>query len=415
MSIPNGHRLQIGSQHFKFDIITSSRAFQARLADAISRDLVRDVTDDKYSNLSEQELDQLNEQFYIKVVQKSPSWLKLRARAQGTASSVGKYLMSSCRFPDLAQIKEAWMDKITHAPFNKTHTMLGHMNWGVGYEDPALIHFATELGVGVSQSGTIRIGLDYILALGQQIYKKDWIDLGLQIEGQHLLISPDGIVGKPERTGQNGIQTSQYREVLGMLEIKCISPFYHIETEDGYLEWTIDMESRQWTEPEQIPFVYVSQIALQAISGVHSLNMNANSKMWFIRWSPRGFSLFTFRFGQLIKLGTLVASLYFSLLQRTHSLEDIERLYPLRPAEFQVEKMMNAAYKEVMKNATWRYVPISEYSEFAVYQDVTQYFKFIIPEIDPDSLMIQMPVQNPSTSTGIGTEDLNNVCLLPAV
>jgi len=28
--------------------------------------------------------------------------------------------------------------------------MAGHMNWGVGYEDPALLHFAKQENVGVA-------------------------------------------------------------------------------------------------------------------------------------------------------------------------------------------------------------------------------------------------------------------------
>ena len=391
--MPDGYMHQIGSYNFKFDIITSSKAFQRHMDYAISHDLVRDVSDDTMSELSEDKILEIPHKRYINVVQKSPTWLYLRAQAQGTASSVGKYLKSPCRYPTLDQIRENWIDKITKKPFQKTHTMLGHMNWGVGYEDPALIHFAREQDVGVIQVGTIRVDLNYILALGKSIYGKKWQVLPKIVEGQHLLISPDGIVGKPEKRyfGQKGIRTEFYEDLLGMLEIKCMSPFYHVETSDNYLVWVDDIESRQWYQPEQVPFVYIVQMTLQAISGAYAYKMTPKHTMWFIRWSPHGVSIFEFSFKNLIRMGVLVCNLYFSLIQRTHTVEDVDRLYPLSGAEAEVESQMNQAYFTLMREAKHRYVNIDDYPEFDIYNLVTQHYKFMVPDMDPELLMLDLP------------------------
>lgn len=402
--------MQIGSYNFKFDIITSSKRFQEHMNTAISNDYVRDVSDDSMSELEVVDIQKIPVKRYINVVQKSPTWLYLRAQAQGTASSVGKYIKSPCRYPTVDQIKENWHDKITQKPFEKTHTMLGHMNWGVGYEDPALIHFALEEDVGVIQVGTIRVDLKYILALGKSIYGKKWIKLPKIVEGQHLLISPDGIVGKPEHKGQKGIQTCFYKDLLGMLEIKCMSPFYHVETSDNFLQWVDDIESRQWHFAEQIPYVYIVQMTLQAISGVYAYKMTTDHVMWFIRWSPHGFSIYKFQFRYLIRLGVLVSNLYFSLIQRTKTVEDIEKIYPLAGDEREIEILMNNAYKELIQKSEHRYVKIEDYPEFDTYAEVTQYFKFIVPDIDPDTLMLDLP-KNQKKPDDVPSDDLDGCCL----
>jgi len=408
---------QIGSYNFKFDIITSSKNFQKYVKNVIENDLTRDVTDESLSHLSDEEINKLPYTRYLEVVQKSPTWLKLRSRAQGTASSLGKYLKSCCRYPTLEQVKEAWVDKITHKPFAKTHTMLGHMNWGVGYEDPALIHFAQDQNVGVTQSGTIRVDLKYIIALGKKIYADKWVNLPLQVDSNHLLISPDGIIGVPETNKnpqpQTHINNVNYKELLGMLEIKCISPFHYMEDDENYLLWVDDMNKRQWRNAGEIPFVYMVQMGLQAISGVHSLKLTGSSTMWFIRWSPIGYSLFTFPFKLLIRFGVLATVLYFSLVQRTHTVEDIEKLYPLTGKELEVETIMNNAYNDVLDASTYKFIEIDDYPEFQVYREITQYFRFIVPEIDPDTLMVQMPTKakNTNPKTTINHHDLADQCL----
>ena len=410
-TLPPDHMMQVGSFRFKFDIISSSRAFQAHLATAISQDLVRDVCDDSMSNLSEEQADQIEPKRYINIVQKSPVWLYLRSQAQGTASSVGKYIKGPGQYPSLDQIKDNWRDKINKAPFNKTHTMLGHMNWGVGYEDPALIHLAIEEQVGVVQVGTVRVDLKYILALGRSIFKDQWLVLPQKVEGQHLLISPDGIVGRPEFMDQKTVQTTMYKDLLGMLEIKCMSPFYHVEHKDGYLQWVDDIETRQWTRPQEIPFVYMTQMTLQAISGVQLLKMGPRHTMWFIRWSPNGLSIFTFPFRLLIRMGVLISNLYFSLVQRVLSEDCLEDLYPLQGGERHIEQLMFSAYNDLMDAATYKYVAIEDYPEFETYREVTQHFLFKVPEIDPDTLQVQLPKAE-STGVMVGTDELNNTCLL---
>lgn len=412
--MPKDHRLQIASYLFKFDIVTGTVKFNQYLAQAIAGDYVRDVTDESLSNLNEDELAALPFPRYINVVQKSDTWLILRSRAQGTASSVGKYVRGPTTFPSLEQIKEAWLDKINKKPFQKTHTMLGHMNWGVGYEDPALIHLALEEEVGVAQVGTIRVDLDYILALGKSIYGTSWIRLPRVTKNQHLLISPDGIVGKPVNRGQSSVQTTLFPELYGMLEIKCMSPFYHIETEDHFLQWVDDIESRQWHFPQQIPFVYITQMTLQAISGAHSLKMGPDCTMWFMRWSPHGFSVFKFKFRHLIRMGVLISNLYFSLVQRIKTEGDVEKIYPLQDDEAKVEQMMLDAYEDLMKNVEYKYVKISDYPEFDLYHEITKRFLFKVPEIDPETLQVKLPRNNQS-QTATPQPDLSFVstqCLL---
>lgn len=384
MYVPDDHMLQIASNVFKFDIITSTRAYKQRLHDAIQKDMVRDLTDESLSDLSDEEIKVLPPLRYINVAQKSPTWLKLRSAADGTASSVGKYIKSCCRFPSLDQILEDWRAKMSHAPFVKTHTMLGHMNWGVGYEDPALVHFSTDHDVGVIQSGTLKVDLKYILKLGKSVHGDTWVNPDFVITTQHLLVSPDGLVGVPEHTDLKKMSSEPYKRLLGMLEIKCISPFHHVEDSQNYLQWVNDMNTRQWRYPEEIPFVYVTQMGLQAISGVQHLQMKSSSTMWFVRWSPLGYSVFTFSFKHLIRFGTLAATLYFSMLERTRTVEDVEKLYPLNHIETIIENSMNVAYKELLKHSTYKFIEIQDYPEFDVYQDVTKYFKFIVQ--DPDEI-----------------------------
>lgn len=412
-TIPPKHRMQIGSYEFKFDIITSSKMFQHHLKHVVENDLVRDVTDPSLSEISEDEALKIPRSKYVNIVQKSPTWLYLRAQADGTASSVGKYIKGPTMYPTLEQIKQNWVDKVNKKPFEKTHTMLGHMNWGVGYEDPALIHLAIEEGVGVSQVGTIRVDLSYILKLGKAVFKDRMPPLKLHVDNSHLLISPDGIVGQPEAPNsvrEDGVmqpRTDMYSKLLGMLEIKCMSPFYHIETDDHFLQWVDDIETRQWHKPQEIPFVYIVQMTLQAISGVQFYKMNERHWMWFIRWSPHGVSIFKMQFKYLVRMGILVSMLYFSLVQRTKTVEDIDKLYPLTDNESVVEAMMNTAYHDLMKNTRYRYVGIDDYPEFDTYNDCTKYFKFIISEMDSDSLQTDFNVKEENVTTS----DLQS-CLL---
>ena len=318
---------------FNYNIILNTKAYKELNNNSLEHDLVRDVTDEKYSDLSDEELHSLDRSKYINVVQKSPSWLKLRAMSSGTASNIGKYLYNSrCRFPTMNDIKKSWKDKIANAPFVKSITTNGHMSWGVAYEDAALIHLAVAENIGIIQVGAIRVDLSQIIRLGKNIFKDKWHDINDNVVDKYILVSPDGIVGKPEPKIMPGYDMV-YNKIVGMLEIKCISPFYHLETESGHLSWCHNMDKRQWYAAKDIPYVYIIQQALQAISGIIKYKMKSTDIMWFIRWSPEGFSTFKFGFLPLVKLGVLAANLYFSLYARLHTDEDIDLMYPYEPLE----------------------------------------------------------------------------------
>lgn len=393
--MPPRHKLQVGSTDFKFDIITSSQAFQAHVDEALYGDLFRDICDDSLSELSPEEIQTLSRDCYQNIVQKSPTWLALRSQAHGTASSVGKYIKGPTQYPNRETIMDNWRDKISHKPFNKTHTMSGHMNWGVGYEDPALVHFAIHQKVSVAAVGTIRLDLEEILELGRQNCTAthmplDKLGSGIAIPDAHLLISPDGVVGKPEPEtvpqDNPSVATEIHREVIGMLEIKCISPFHHVEVDGEFLEWIDNMELRQWYKPQEIPFVYIMQIGLQAMVGLTQYGLDASAPMWFIRWSPHGLSNFCIEFGPLIRLGVSGALLYLSLLQRIKTDEDIDMMFPYKGDEIKYEKMMRDAYQEVMTKMTHEYVQIDDYPEFDLYYEITKYFQFKVGDINHSTL-----------------------------
>lgn len=387
--IPDGHGYQVGSFDFKFNIITNSPTFRSHVAYSIENDLFRDICDDSLSNLTQEEIELLPRELYPNVVQKSATWLTLRNMAQGTASSAGKYIDGPTTYPSRENIRESWADKINEKPFSKTHTMLGHMNWGVGYEDPALVHFAIHQGVSVAAVGTVRLDLSEIIDLGKTYFKQDLTGI-LNVPGVHLLISPDGLVGKPEQSSTLCLnpKTTLHSELIGMLEIKCISPFHHVEIEEEFLEWVDNMDTRQWYNSYDIPFVYIMQIGLQAIAGVTAYNMTDDHTMWFVRWSPHGFSKFTINFGPLIRLGISGALLYLSLVQRTNSLDDILNLFPYTEKnELIYYKMLCIAYDEIMQNMKHEYVTITDYPEFDVYRQCTEYFRFKVGEIDHGKLL----------------------------
>ena len=139
-------------------------------------------------------------------------------------------------------------------------------------------------------------------------------------------------------SGFNIVPLVLNRKMTSLLSnrIKCISPFHHIANSDNKLYWCDDLNKRQWFTPDKIPYVYIVQQALQAISGVLFYNMKSSNIMWFIRWSPMGFSIFKFKFIDLVKLGVVVANLYFSFYQKLHSFEDIENLYPFLVASIRL-------------------------------------------------------------------------------
>jgi|688.fasta_scaffold08485_11 hypothetical protein len=374
----NHFYIQPQTEQFNFDIITNTNKYKENVKYAEENDLVRDICDEQYSNLNDEELAQLDESLYIHVVQKSPSWLRLRELSCGTASNIGKYLYNKeVKFSNIREVCNLWEEKLQKNPFEKTHTTDGHMSWGVKYEDLALIHLAIEEKVGVIQVGSIKVELIDILNLGKQIYGKNWIDLNLDTHNKYILVSPDGIVGKPEAVLN---PKGTYKELLGMLEIKCISPFHHISTIDNKLKWVENIQKREWHSADKIPYVYIVQQALQAISGVLFYNMKSNHIMWFIRWSPTGMSIFKFKFIDLVKLGVLVANLYFSFYNKIKTEEDIQRLYPLANNEAKLETMIEKQYLNVINNAQFKYVKIEDYPEFNEYYKSTRNNVFYVNE-----------------------------------
>jgi len=285
--IPDGYTWQISDSRFRFDIVTSSRMFTKYSHFANTHMLLHNLCDQTLTDLADPQLPQpllLTTPQYIHVIQKSPIWLHLRKQAHGTASSVGKYIRSVNSYPTHQQLLDAWKDKISDKPFHADTATTGHMRWGVGYEDPALIHFAVQNMLGVTQVGTIQLPLEYIIQLAKDTCTLP--DAALTFPEStlpaHLLISPDGMVHKPG--------TTQY---IGMLEIKCISPFHHIPFPDNTLGWVEDMQSRQWLAPT---FVYIVQMALQAIAGLYRFHMTHSHTMWLVRWAPHGFSQFSIPF-----------------------------------------------------------------------------------------------------------------------
>lgn len=356
-----------------YDVITKSYNFCRYRTYAEKHGLVRDVC-----CLSKMDQMPDNKDDYIKVVQKSELWLYLRAQAAGTASSIGKLIKSVSMYPTYADVTALWLEKIKKVPFKKTSVVSGHMKWGVGYEDPALIHFAVKNNLVVAQVGTVSLPMSYMLDIMDQHLTPDECDVLMtlvekhpSIKDKHFLVSPDGIVGRPD----NGDPGELPKEQVGMLEIKCISPFHHIANDDDTLSWVADMETRQWYRPGEIPYVYVTQTTLQAISGLLRFGHTADSTMWLMRWSPIGFSEFKNSYKPLIRMGIVTSVLYLALAARIRTEADLPFCYTKDEAP--VEKLLASCYRDVLSSTTHRYVDhYNLYPEFQVYREVTQNFKF---------------------------------------
>ena len=379
--LPEGYVWQPASPKFNFSVVTESRGFARFSQFAQDHALVDDVCiygeglgDDGRG----EDGHEFTEDDFLYVIQKSKLWLTLRAQASGTGSSMGKYLNSPSGFPPAEQVAEAWRDKKSHAPFTITTTMAGHMRWGNGYEDPALIHFAVDNYVRVVQVGTVVLHYSFIKELVPHMCREG-------LDG-YILVSPDGVVYPAGSKGLDG--------AIGMLEIKCMSPFHHVAEADGRLTWVDNMERRQWYKAEEIPFVYVIQISLQALAGIARLNDNGkgltvDSTMWFIRWSPAGFSEFSICFGDLIALGAIATTLYLSLLKRIH-IEDVSGDGPdanyenarlnYNAEELALARILQTEYKRVIATMTHRYVDLAGlYPEFFAYRDLTALHRFVVP------------------------------------
>lgn len=370
--------MQRASDRFMYTVITESYNFQRYRTYAEKHGLVRDVC--TLESMSQMPSDPDD---YVKVIQKSELWLYLRAQAAGTASSIGKLIKSIAQYPTFEDVTELWREKIQKVPFRKTSVVCGHMKWGVGYEDPALVHFAVANNLVVAQVGTVSLPMTYIMKImPEHLTPEECKLLGKTIEKypeimeKHFLVSPDGIVGRRDGGAPSDLPSDQ----VGMLEIKCISPFHHIANDDDTLSWVSEMETRQWYHPEQIPYVYVTQTTLQAISGLLRFGHTAESTMWLIRWSPIGFSEFKTGYAPLIRMGIVTTVLYLALAARIRTEEDLPFRY--MPDEVPLERLLASCYKDVLSSISHRYVDhYNLYPEFRLYKEITKDFKF---REDPD-------------------------------
>jgi hypothetical protein len=370
--LPPGCRWQISSESFDFGIVIDSKGFQRYQDHAKKKNLIRDVCDHKLHDVEEVPIAN-----FINIEQKSPTWFRFRAAADGTASSVGKKIKGSTMYPTISQVSESWHDSLSGKPFEITHTMAGHMKWGVGYEDPALVHFAVDNGLSVAQVGTIYLPLSYVMDTAiSEFCDNEMVTRNVKYLEEclpsttHLLVSPDGVVGEPD----NGPYEDLPKNMLGMLEIKCISPFHYMEEGNKTLSWVDDMETRQWFHPGQIPYVYITQICLQAIAGIYRLDMTEDSTMWFIRWSPKGFSEFKISYGPLVRMGCAAIMLFFRLKQRL-TLDQLPLVYT--DEEQQLANLLHECYTVVCNDMVHRYVDHSRlYPEFDVYRRCTEYHRF---------------------------------------
>ena len=377
--------------NFDFELLTRTNYYKRHTKDCIKKDYTRDICIENILNPKRED--------YLKVVQKSNLWLNLRSRSHGTASSLGKFLIGD-KFLTTQQLNENWNDFITKKPFEKTQTMEAHMKWGTTYEDLALFCFAEQYKVCVNQVGTIRV--DYTNILDN--YKLFFPSLPFLEQTQeehhnyHLLISPDGIVGKREKQRSKEDFFKLSDNIIGMLEIKCMSPFYHLENENGNLVWCQDIEKRQWSKVEDIPFVYLIQMTLQAVSGIIELDMNMSDKMYFERWSPKGFSVFVLPFSQLFKVGLLCSTLYFKILSR--SKEQDFKAYPLLNDEQIIQQEMEKQINILNSMITHEYHDITEKHP---YQDIFNNY-FLQTQYNEFNMHPQQKIKS--------KEQSNNVCLI---
>lgn len=356
---------------FHFDIISNTKYYRDHFEKCKRKDYVRDICNTKITHTNTRD-------DYLNVVQKSSLWLKLRAASHGTASSLGKYIPGS-KWSTPETLNQEWNEKLQKKPFEKTQTMEAHMSWGNEYEDLALLCFAEQYKLCVTQVGTIRVDFQDIHD-NYTIYFPELPELVTNKianeRNYHLLISPDGIVGKRDKKYRNYTKMSE--KLTGMLEIKCMSPFHHEENFRGNLVWAEDMEKRQWYTTEDIPYVYLIQMCLQALSGVIELNMTFKDVMYFERWSPKGFSVFELPFYNIFKIGTLANELYFSILQRSNQ-EDF-MAYPLTYDEEIVSQKMQDEIIELFSKIKHNYHSIEEvhpyYEIFQKYYQETQHKEF---------------------------------------
>lgn len=340
---------------FPFDLVADSPAFQRVYLTAHRRGLVRDLC--VWSSKKNLPLIQGDVKLLLKVCQKSDLWLHLRQIAHGTASSVGKLIKGCTGYPSWAQVTQEWREKLDPSLkiIKNPSAMKSHMKWGNTYEDAAQLHFSLENNLVVAQVGTIHLPLRFVEKVVPYYHPSlSWQPF--EEKKFHFLVSPDGIVGERDTGGRDQLPT----ELLGMLEIKCISPFHHVDNDNGTVSLTEDMEARQWEYPEAIPFVYVVQMSLQALAGLYRLKMDKSKQMWFVRWSPKGFAQFQVSFDALFSLGGPACLLFAKLKERLKSVADVEPVLNYTPEEQELARAMNQGYERVMAEMSRRYVSFED-------------------------------------------------------
>ena len=360
---------------FKFDVVLASGHARRLTANISAHGLVGDVT--FLTELEHLPLLQKKEDLYLHVVQKSPLWLHLRAQAIGTASAVGKLLLPppTHRFPTREQVAAEWQARKDNTPFQKKPCQAMHMQWGNVYEDLAQHHFAWNRKLAVGQVGTIHLSMSDIqsqVALGAILHGDEeqvWWDRASTVAPNAcFLVSPDGMVGRTPSHSQHDLPN----DLLGMLEIKCASPFNNNPESDGTVGWVADMEKRQWSDARWVSWTYILQLGLQALAGVKRFTfVEDEPTMWFIRWTPNGWSEFTFPFKLLQRMGAISALLYAMVYHRNMKPgrapmpEYTEHEQPLYTA-------LCTAYQDVIDSVEYRYVSHpNAYPEFQAYRTET--------------------------------------------
>lgn len=370
MSASSIGAVQTGSATFDFDIIPTSPHYLDLLRSLEAAGLSENVCDEKYASLTVSEAKALPKSEYIKIPQKSEAWLWLRSQAMGTASSVGKFIPNvGKKYTSSRDVAHHWVEFLEEKRSGKRYPLppIGNMHaeWGKKHEDVALAHFSLVTGWKMVQVGTIKLTYGEILTIARDLFPPEEHARMCKIVTNHdnyLLISPDGIIEHP-KTG----------EKIGMLEIKCSSAFYHLPCEEtGKVIWHHNMDSKMWPEPEDVPYYYLVQMSLQALSGWVQYGMNTDCRMWITRWSPHMFVTHQFKYYHLFRHGIYNAIYYYHMFNKEgkSSLSDSDEQWLLQGCKrHYVELVTNCVETETHDISTW-------YPEFDLYMATTRHFKW---------------------------------------
>lgn len=363
---------------FNFNCIIDTKEHKALCSLCTANDYCRDIT-------IPGSIEPVNKEDYIHVVQRSDLWFSLRSKAHGTASSLGKYIFTGAAFQTEETVRDAWFDKLSKKKFEMKRLMEVHTLWGKIYEDTAGMYFSKFTGLGVCQVGTIYVSLEYVNNLFKIVYSSGKsskrltenklaaaITLPNDSNDEHLLISPDGLVGKPENGQCDNVPISEcqrrnYNELTGMIEIKCGSPFNNYVNADDEVTTVANYSKRMYNTPMDIPHTYIIQMGLQAIAGVKLLDFTAKHKMYFVRWLPNEIRIFTAPFYYYINVGICATIYYFLLHERMKQLSDIDNLFPLTENEQTVLSLFRHEYNTLLRKIRVKTYPIDDYPDVVDY------------------------------------------------